>query len=186
MIASSSYCLLTLANIRHFHSSGSPINRVSFLRSDNTFLTQAFTHPSTRFLLFNNLAPLGPHLNNLSYLKRDDISTLIPSNPWGKTEKEIMEEYNSNITIPQMVFLGLDERTHKAETERKGGEDSDDGGFKWKEVYKGAPLFAVDVTPKGSIKDKCEELIKEVTDKGLEFLQGNRNMILSFPAAEGG
>jgi NAD+ diphosphatase len=96
-----------------------------------------------------------------------------------------MDEYNSNITIPQMVFLGLDERTGGAKTERTSGEE-DGGGFKWKEVYKGAPLFAVDVTPKGSITEKCEELIKEVTEKkGLEFLQGNRNMILSFPAAEG-
>jgi len=47
-------------------------------------------------------------------------------------------------------------------------------------------MFAVDVTPKGSIKEECEKLIKEVTeDKKLEFLEGSRNMILSFPAQDG-
>jgi len=81
------------------------------------------------------------------------------------------------VTTPQLIFLGLDERVNKEQE----GE-----GFVWKEVYKGAPMFAVDVTPKGSIKEECEKLIKEVTDdKKLEFLEGSRNMILSFPAQDG-
>ncbi|KAI7246382.1 hypothetical protein KC352_g14178, partial [Hortaea werneckii] len=35
--------------------SGSPLNRVGFLRGDHQFLTQALKHPSTSFLLCNEL-----------------------------------------------------------------------------------------------------------------------------------
>ncbi|KAA6413234.1 MAG: NADH pyrophosphatase [Lasallia pustulata] len=38
--------------------SGSPLNRVSFLRTDQPFLSAALQHPSTTFLLFNDLSPL--------------------------------------------------------------------------------------------------------------------------------
>jgi len=123
-------------------------------------------------------------MQSMYYGRRSEITSLVGENPWSKPEKQMMEEYSSNITIPQMIFLGLDERTH-AKTERVGDEKDDGEGFAWKEVYKGAPLFAVDVTPKGSIAEKCETLIKEMTDKKLEFLEGNRRMILSLPAEEG-
>jgi len=38
--------------------SGSPLNRVGFLRPDHQFLSSALHHPSTTFLLFKDLEPL--------------------------------------------------------------------------------------------------------------------------------
>lgn len=79
------------------------------------------------------------------------------------------EEYNSSVTIPQMIFLGLDGRIKD--------------GLVWKEVYKGAPMWAVDVTPNGSVEKQATDLIKELQSKGLSFFEGR--MILSLPAQDG-
>lgn len=103
----------------------------------------------------------------------------------------MIEEYNSSVTIPQMIFLGLDERrkegtktTVEQNVEKQEGENSEDEGeLVWKDVYKGRPMFAVDVSPKGSIKETAETLIKEMEGRGLEFFPGR--MPLGLPAPEG-
>lgn len=66
------------------------------------------------------------------------------------------------------MFLGLDERKE---------------GFVYKEHYKGQPWFAVDVTPKESVKEAAEALIEKVKGQGLDFSKGR--MHLSLPAEEG-
>lgn len=66
------------------------------------------------------------------------------------------------------MFLGLDERKE---------------GFVYKEHYKGQPWFAVDVTPKESVKEKAEKLISSLQAKGLDFSKGRMHM--SLPAEEG-
>lgn len=81
----------------------------------------------------------------------------------------MIEEYNSQVTIPQMVFLGLDEKIKE--------------GLVYKNVYKGAPMWAVDVTPKGSHETRAKQLIKDMEDRGLSFMEGR--MILTFSAPEG-
>ena len=62
--------------------------------------------------------------------------------------------------IPQMVFLGIDEK------------DSNGLEYQGKNKYKGAPYFAVDVTPKKSVKEEAEKLIKDLESKGMGFAQG--------------
>ena len=81
----------------------------------------------------------------------------------------MIKEYHSTVSVPQMVFLGLDGRSKD--------------GLVWKNVYKGAPTWAVDVTPKGTGESQAKELIKEVESKGLHFQEGR--MILSLEAREG-
>lgn len=80
----------------------------------------------------------------------------------------MIEEYNSQTTTPQMVFLGLDEKIRE--------------GLVYKEVYKGAPMWAVDVTPKGSHQTRAKDLIKRLEDRGLSFMTAR--MILTFSASE--
>jgi NAD+ diphosphatase len=70
--------------------------------------------------------------------------------------------------VPQIIFLGLDERKD---------------GFKYKEHYKGQPWFAVDITPKESVKEKAEELVARLENTGLEFSKGRMN--LNLQAEEG-
>ncbi|KAL8738072.1 MAG: hypothetical protein Q9181_001096 [Wetmoreana brouardii] len=137
--------------------SGSPLNRVSFLRADHTFLSAALKHPTTSFLLFNNLNPLAKDPSTLEYLPFAEIQPLIGDNPYSKTEVQLISEYNSTTTIPQLLFLGLDERNNHGLTYN---------------IYTGAPYFALDVTPKGIITSQAESLIRTLELRGLKFLEG--------------
>lgn len=145
--------------------SGSPLNRVGFLREDHQFLSQALHHPSTSFLACNNLQPLHEKAKHkvggkLTFLKYDDVKTVVGEDRYQNPEKDVIARYNSENYIPQMVFLGIDERV------------KDGLSYQGKNRYTGAPYFAVDVTPKASMKETCEELIKKLQQRGLEFEQG--------------
>jgi NAD+ diphosphatase len=98
----------------------------------------------------------------------EDVKPVIGENPFDKSEDDVIAQYNSSLYIPQIIFLGLDERKE---------------GFVYREHYKGQPWFAVDVTPRESVKDKAEELVKKMEGEGLEFSKGR--MHLSLPAEEG-
>lgn len=141
---------------------------MGFLRPDHQFLSSALNHPSTTFLLFNKLEPLTKSGSELARCTFADVKPLIGENPFEKSEEEVIAQYNSSLYVPQIIFLGLDERKD---------------GFKYKEHYKGQPWFAVDVTPKESVKEKAEELLERMTSTGLEFSKGRMN--LSLQAEEG-
>ncbi|KAI0405406.1 NUDIX hydrolase domain-like protein [Xylaria palmicola] len=148
--------------------SGSPLNRVSFLRSDHAFLNAAFAHPSTSFLLLNNYSPLAKDNANLTYVGREDVVPLIGPEPFKETEEEQIKSFNSAVTQPVILFLGLDEKTK---------------GFEYRE-YKGNPYFAVDVTPKGSTEKKAKSVIEAVQAKhGVSFIPGARLLTLNAPEA---
>ncbi|KAK4996030.1 hypothetical protein LTR28_000322 [Elasticomyces elasticus] len=146
--------------------SGSPLNRVGFLRGDHTFLSNALKHPTTSFLLCKDLQPLIKEKSSLAFVKYDDVQPLIGEDPYSKTEDEMINDYNSTTIIPQMIFLGLDQRVKDA--------------LVYKDVYKGAPFFAVDITPRGSIADACNKLLSDLDSRGLTFAQG-RSMDLDAP-----
>ncbi len=147
---------------------GSPLNRVSFLRTDQAFLSAALRHPSTSFLLFNNLSPLAKDPTKLEYASFKDIQSLVGDDPYAKSEEQMVSEYNSSITIPQLLFLGLDE--HKKT------------GFEYKNLYHGSPYFALDVTPNGTISSAAEKLIESLQSRGLKFVEGRMHM--SLPAEQ--
>ncbi|KAJ4308112.1 NADH pyrophosphatase [Neodidymelliopsis sp. IMI 364377] len=147
--------------------SGSPLNRVSFLRPDHTFLSSALRHPSATFILFKNIEPLVSSPTSLARVSYADVESIIGKDIFNTTEEDVIAQYNSSLYIPQIVFLGLDERTE---------------GFVYKEHYKGQPWFAVDVTPKESVKEEAEKLIEGLKGKGLDFSKGR--MHLSLPAEE--
>ncbi|ORY19279.1 hypothetical protein BCR34DRAFT_209489 [Clohesyomyces aquaticus] len=147
--------------------SGSPLNRVSFLRPDHAFLSAALKHPSTSFLLFNKLEPLIKSGTEIAYAKLKDVQPVIGTDPFEKSEEDVIKDYNSSTYVPQVIFLGLDESKE---------------GLVYKEWYKGQPYFAVDVTPKDNVAKAAEELIKDVEGRGLSFSKGR--MHLSLPAQE--
>ncbi|KAF2023122.1 hypothetical protein EK21DRAFT_95165 [Setomelanomma holmii] len=145
--------------------SGSPLNRVSFLRPDHTFLSQALNHPSTTFVLFNNLEPLVKGPSELAQRTFADVKAVVGEDPFHRSEEDQIAQYNSSLYQPQIIFLGLDERKE---------------GFIYKEHYKGQPWFAVDVTPKESVKEAAEKLVAGLKSEGLDFSKGRMN--LSLPA----
>ncbi|KAI9828428.1 MAG: NADH pyrophosphatase [Thelocarpon impressellum] len=146
---------------------GSPLNRVSFLRTDHDFLFAAFRHPSTSFVLLRDLSPLAQDGKKLVFVPHRDVEPLVGADPFNKPEAQLIAEYNSAITTPQLVFLGIDESSKE--------------GLAWKR-YTGAPFFALDVTPKGSVEAQARGVVAEMERRGLAFLEGRTH--LSFPAPE--
>ncbi|ROW12222.1 hypothetical protein VMCG_00102 [Cytospora schulzeri] len=155
---------------------GSPLNRVGFLRGDHVFLRSAFTHPSTRFLLLNELAPLVDETDKsqrrLAYVKHEDVKPLTGPNPYEKPEEQLIKEFNSEEVKPLILLLGLDE-AHKIPA------SGDDPAFQYKE-YKGRPYFAVDVTPRtsGSV-EAANNVIEAMNAKGCSFFENQRNLGLT-------
>lgn len=96
------------------------------------------------------------------------MQPLIGENPYAKSEEDLIAEYNSKITIPQLLFLGL--------------EESSKSDFEWT-IYKGDPYFALDVTPKGTMKATCEKLIETMKSRDLKFVEGRMHTSLSPPQA---
>lgn len=96
---------------------------------------------------------------------------MIGNNPFSRSEDELIEQYDSTATIPQMIFLGLDVRNKE--------------GMVYKDLYKGAPMWAVDVTPKGTHEAAAKKVVADLEARGLQFLESKmRGMILSFPAED--
>lgn len=155
---------------------GSPLNRVGFLRSDHGFLRSAFSHPSARFLLLNELAPLvDESQRHLAYVGYSDVKPFTGPDPFEKSEEQMIKDFNSDDFKPLILLLGLDEAN-------KLPAPADDPAFEYKE-YKGRPYFAVDVTPKGSAADAANKVIDVVKAKGWSFYQNQRHMGLA--AGEG-
>lgn len=147
------------------------MNRLSFLRGDHAFLSAALKHPSTRFVLMKDLAPLTKSPAEPYYAKYDEIRKMVPETIYDKSEEDIIKEYDSRKTTASPIFLGLDE-TQKQD------------GLVWK-IYTGTPYFALDVTPRHSEEQQANSraVIADMEAKGLAFLQGRT--IMSFPASEG-
>jgi NAD+ diphosphatase len=140
------------------------LNRVSFLRTDHAFLTAALNHPTTSFLIFNKLNPLTKDPTQLAFATLKEVEPLIGKDPYLKTEEDMVKEYNSSTFTPQLIFLGLD------------GDNKE--GLIYKELYKGAPYFALDVTPQKHLVAAAEELISKLKEHGYSFAEGRMNLSL--------
>jgi len=102
--------------------------------------------------------------SKLAFVSYKDVQPLIGDDPFRSSEAQLIAEYNSSITRPLLVLLGLDERRKDAFTYKR---------------FTGAPYFALDVTPEGSIKEKAQSVISAVESKGLQFFQGRSHMLFS-------
>lgn len=152
---------------------GSPLNRVGFLRADPTFLRSAFSHPSARFLLLHELAPLVDETEKrLGYVSYGDVTPLTGPDPFEKTEEEMIKNFNSEEEKPLILLLGIDE-ANKLQAPKA------DDTFAYKE-FKGRPYFAVDVSPRGSFADGASKVIDGVKAKGYSFFQNQRHMGLPY------
>ncbi|QSS53171.1 peroxisomal NADH pyrophosphatase NUDT12 [Histoplasma capsulatum var. duboisii H88] len=138
--------------------SGSLLNRVSFLRTDGAFLSAAIRHPTTRFLLFNDLNPLVRSPSEIFYASYNDVKTLIPEDVFDKTEADALKDFQPSITTPLLIFLGLDETQKENSLSYKS--------------YTGAPFFALDVTPRGTIEQPAKGIIATMETNGLSFFRG--------------
>ncbi|AEO58014.1 hypothetical protein MYCTH_2304947 [Thermothelomyces thermophilus ATCC 42464] len=145
--------------------SGSPLNRLSFLRSDVSFLRAAYAHPRARFLLLRDLAPpvRADDPAQLAFAGYADVAPLTGADPFALSEEEMIARFDSSEEQVTIVFLGVDE---KGALPRSEAEPGDEFGYKG---FKGSPYFAVDVTPRGKKAAAAEELIKKMTERGFTF-----------------
>ncbi|KAK2066543.1 hypothetical protein P8C59_000349 [Phyllachora maydis] len=152
---------------------GSPLNRVSFLRSDHDFMRSAFAHPSANILLLHNLGPLvQKDTSRLAYATRADVIGLTGPDPFEKKEEQQIKDFDSEVVQPVILFLGIDDK------QRLPSNGSDGPGFEYKD-YKGCPYFAIDVAPRGSVIEAAKALVAAMRAKGLSFNESPRNMSLS-------
>jgi hypothetical protein len=119
-------------------------------------------------MVFKNLSPLVKAPSEISYASHNDLKSLIPTNPFEKSEEDIIKEFDSRKKIPQLVFLGLDESVKD--------------GLSYKN-YTGAPHFAVDITPVAPYEEAANGVIAEMEKRGSTFVEGMRAM--GFPADVG-
>lgn len=148
---------------------GSPLNRVGFLRSDHAFLRSAFSHPSARFVLLNDLAPLVDETKKrLAYVGNPEVTPFTGPDPFEKSEEQMIKDFNSDEFRPLILLLGLDEAN---KVTASAGEPE----FQYKE-YKGRPYFAIDVTPKGAAAEGANKVLDAVKAKGYTFYQNQRQM----------
>ncbi|KAJ9312046.1 hypothetical protein DTO271D3_7749 [Paecilomyces variotii] len=150
--------------------SSSPLNRLSFLRTEHPFLSAAVKHPGTRFLLLKDLAPLARSPSELYFAHYDEVKSIVRPDIYDKSEEEMLKEYDSRKTDPQLIFLGVDE-------ERKNNAMS------WK-IYSGVPYFALDLSARGSEEQQAhaKSIVEALEAKGTKFLQSR--MIMTLPADE--
>lgn len=140
---------------------GSPLNRLSWLRTSATFLNAIAISPSTRWIAFRRGDPLisGPALARLT---TDEIRPLIGSEPFfgqGQNAGELVEEGISIVETarfrgPPIVFLGLDEHQQKAEA-LPSSEFSGNDPQVTAQNFNGTPYFTIDLTnvPEGQVDD---------------------------------
>ena len=150
---------------------GSPLNRLSFLRGEHSFLSAALKHPSTRFVLLKDLAPLVKSPAELYLAQYAEVRKLVPEDFFDESEEHMIKNFDSRKTRPHLIFLGLDE-SKKA------------GTLSWK-IYSGAACFALDVTPNGSEEQQAnaKDIISTMEAKGLEFFKSR--VVMSLSADEG-
>ena len=144
------------------------MNRLSFLREDHGFLAGAFDHPTTKFLCFKDLSPLQKSQTEIHYATLEDLKGLAPENPYAKTEKEVIDAFDSRKSTAQFIFLGIDEKVKDGYTFRN---------------FTGAPHFAVDITPKFSHAEAAQKVIDHFSGKGFSFAEGMRAMFYNSDVA---
>lgn len=137
--------------------------------------------------------PLTRSPAELYFVKYNDLKKLIRPDFYDLSEEELIKEYDSRVTTPQLIFLGLDESA--AELDRQDSNRSptaaataivqDEQAMTWK-IYHGVPYFALDVTPKGSAEQEiyCKDLIGTMEGRGLEFLKARVHMTLTADQGE--
>lgn len=135
------------------HFTGSPLNRLSWLRSSHSFLNAIIQSPQSRWILFNNGNPLIPPSSDppsLPYLSTQDLRPLLgpqpyftqTSSPTGDDQRQTPNAQTDAVRLgtPRIVFLGIHEASPAAPAALPSSTQDD---F---QILRGTPYFAMDVS----------------------------------------
>ena len=167
------------------------LNRLSFLRDDYKFLHKAFNHPSTQFLILDNLTPPVATLpeqppaqdgvkrrdpkHTLKFLTLEGTPELAQflDSPYELDEPAQIAAWNATTGTlkPVLVFLGIDEsaKNESGVLEYKKEHDNVTDG------YRGRAYFAVDLTAANlklpELAERAKLILKTSKElEGAEFL----------------
>ncbi|EGO00387.1 hypothetical protein SERLA73DRAFT_180970 [Serpula lacrymans var. lacrymans S7.3] len=168
---------------------GSPLNRLSWLRTSQSFMNAVVASPATRWLLFNGGQPLvssHPETNKrtLALLSTKDVKSFLGPEPYfGQAQREgelcapdvsVLEA--ARIHGPPIVFLGLKE-TGSASASALPSSDFKDADTAVANL-EGTPYFSVDVADYE--EDKINTVLQsiELTKNGekLAFMEPRASM----------
>ncbi|KAH9948628.1 NUDIX hydrolase domain-like protein [Amylocystis lapponica] len=139
---------------------GSPLNRLSWLRTSQPFLNAIVSSATTRWIVFRAGQPLlvsesGEHKKQLARLSTADVRPLLGTEPFfaqGQLEGEhaasdVVQLQAARLHGPPIVFLGL----HEPQTDSANALPSSDFSGKDDATaavanIEGTPYFALDVT----------------------------------------
>lgn len=151
---------------------GSPLNRLSWLRTSHNFLNAIALAPSTRWVVLQGGQPLlisepSAHKRSLARLSTADVRPLLGSEPFFSQGQAEGEYAPSDVLVveaarfrgPPVVFLGL----HEPQTDEADALPSSDFSAKSDTAtvianLKGTPYFSLDVS----------DVAQDVLDKTLQ------------------
>ncbi|KAF5386213.1 hypothetical protein D9615_002315 [Tricholomella constricta] len=154
--------------------SGSPLNRLSWLRTSHPFLNAIIVSPKTQWLVFNSGQSLAfassdsPHKQSLAFLSTQDVRPLLGPEPFfgqGKEEGELVVESKdvahspteaSRLRDSPVVFLGIREDSKSSALPSSEFVDPEAAIAN----LDGIPYFAMDVAE----LDLAPERLKEILD----------------------
>ncbi|TDL26184.1 hypothetical protein BD410DRAFT_784246 [Rickenella mellea] len=171
---------------------GSPLNRLSWLRSSSLFLNALISAPSTRWIIFQNGQPLvssTPHISqgtkssrNLARLRTDRIHPLLGSKPYFGQARDGYQPSEPNsrtleaarLSTPNIIFLGLHE-TSQLNSALPSSDFSGTDARAVVERIEGTPFFALDVSdvPEHSVSQALQLSTpdKVADSEKLEFVE---------------
>ncbi|KAG6861706.1 hypothetical protein C0995_013275 [Termitomyces sp. Mi166 len=154
--------------------SGSPLNRLSWLRTSHLFLNAIIASPSTRWLLFNAGQPLVlassgyPYKQTLAYLTTKDVRPFLGPEPFFGQDKEIGQLVAESLEVryssteaarhhsSPVVFLGLQEHSR---TNALPSSDFVDAEAAIANLD-GTPYFSMDVADLDLVPDRLKEILQ--------------------------
>jgi NAD+ diphosphatase len=151
---------------------GGSLNRYSFLRADTGFLRAAASSPAAVYIGLKDLNPLVTTSSELAYFSHDDVKPILGDDLFHLTEEECIEQFDSAVATPQLVFLGMLESAHSYQ-------------FKSTEhgTVTGQPFFAIDLTPKGTQAEALSFFLQKQEIKRVTSQQNPRGLTLHREAA---
>lgn len=170
---------MTIITVRVVNTyGGSPLNRLSWLRTSHSFLNAVVELPGARWMLFKSGQPLfiPSHANkeSFTYLRTQDVAPLLGSQPYfgqgqnpgdSVTDEDVAAQKHSplesirHIGAP-VVFLGVNE-TERDVTKALPTSELKDPVVAVKKLH-GEPYFALDVAELGWAEDETQEKLDSV------------------------
>jgi NAD+ diphosphatase len=113
------------------------------------------------------LSPLVNGPSSVFYAEYKDVQKLVPLTIFDNSEEEMIKEFDSRITKPDLIFLGIDETVQ-----------TEEDLLQWN-IYKGRPYFALDVSDKGNEEQKthAKSLVEELGERGITPFVARMHML---------